>query len=153
MTLLSFYAAREGQRAATAASFSGARTRLVRIAGQGEPSVAPPAKKEAGPSVIAGIQRMVKLGTALTCVAYYYYGQTCHESVVLKFAKAAPADPAKNVTLTCGGERVFSRAPVDVVEDALEVRVTRGAVDCAGVRGRRRGVESEGDEGRSPVLG
>jgi hypothetical protein len=131
VTLLALYAAREGKRANKAAGATGTRARLVRVSGQvSGGGGARPAKQKADPGVIKGIERMVKLvttlvvvGTTLSCGAYYVYGQTCHESVVLKFARA-PADPAKNVTLTCGGEKVFSRAPADVVDDAFEVRVT-----------------------------
>ena len=59
---------------------------------------------------------------------YEVYYRVCHEAVVVKYGypKSAAASGGvaqhKNLTVTCAGEKLFSRAPHDIADDVSEVR-------------------------------
>ena len=50
---------------------------------------------------------------------YVFYLRVCHEAVVVKYTRPAGAEH-KNVTVTCAGEKLFSRAPADMADDLAE---------------------------------
>ena len=114
-------------------------TRLVRI---GEHVGLPPTRVD--PQKLRSIRRWVNftkvvvvIVTVLGSVGYVVYGRWCHESVKFAYSSATKY----NITVTCGGKRVFDRDPLDVYYDISEHAT---AALSAGYRVTRRALRATG---------
>ena len=137
--LLTLYAVADHKRANLNAAVVSTRTRLVRI---GEhvglkPTSADPQKLLSIYRWVNFIKVVVVIVTALGSVVYVVYGRLCHESVKFAYSSATKY----NITVTCGGKRVFNRDPLIVYYDVSE-HATAGL--SAGYHVTRRALRSAG---------